>query len=126
MTQREWLDLLAAHAEQLNDRNNGDWPGGQAVPRELASLLKVANQISQAFVPVPVGARFKRRLRERLLAKPPVAIGSAHPLAPWGRWLALGSALSLAGLWFLWRRQRPESLLLRTRIFAHRSLPRLQ
>ena len=119
MKQRDWIDLLVAHAELLRDAEqiggggNGDWTGRAPVPPELASLFMVARQLSQILVPVPVGGHFRRRLHDLLLHEPIAAPEDARSLLPdnWPgrRWLALGSALSLAGLWLLWRRQRGQS-----------------
>ncbi|MDX1662684.1 MAG: hypothetical protein R3272_02755 [Candidatus Promineifilaceae bacterium] len=112
MKKREWIDLLAGHAEQLHDYSNGDWTDSRMLSHELASLLRLAYQISQALVPVPVEQQFKRQLHDRLLYEPAVVIGASRSMVTGSRrvrrWLALGSALSLAGLWFLWRRQRDE------------------
>lgn len=108
-------DLLAAHAEALNQGQEGvsqllqSYP---SLPPNGRPLLALAWQLKRALVPVPVPASFKAELRQSLLSaaggerQAPMVVGRGGRRPLWMGAAAVGSLLPLLGLLLFWRRRQ--------------------
>ena len=132
MANREWIEILATHADKLNAGTNEEAEYLATLPEQqdtLQPLLALARKVKNALAPVEPNPAFRENLRLSLLAaahqrsvsrlslKPqrPVHLFRSHRKEILIGAAALGSVVSVAGIVAYWIHARAAK--------AQRALP---
>jgi hypothetical protein len=114
LLEEQLLDLLAAHADALNegeDRADHLLAGSPELPSDIAALFLLALGLKRLLVPLAAPPVFRRRLHDDLTTCREVTLRTGSQRGPRFLWLgaaAAGSLLPVLGFLFLRRRRQRE------------------